>query len=695
MIRLPRRPKTLVITINLAVVLTVLVFFLVQLLYDRAGVLERTEKRLQHFTNLLAGHTERSFGGIDILLQELVIDLSQDRRDWQTWSEKQGWQYVAERHTRALSQLRDLILFDQTGRQRFSSNSFPTPDIKVSDRPYFKALQGGADKTIYGPFIGRYTGRYSYALAHRIKGDGNAFGGVAFAALESAYFHKFCWPNRLDDEFDAFLINAEQLVIASCRSADVSSQSPVIGRKVDAILGLDALAVNVGHFRSHGRFFAVVPLAGYPGLRIVSSLPEAAALKDWKHRLAEYGLFAGLVVFIVLSGAWLIWRQFKEQGQTTALLEIYRCDLEERVSAATNEIARQKEEAERASIAKSRFIAAASHDLRQPLHALSLFAADLQRQLSLGLTRDLDQLATQINLSIVSLKDVFDSLLDISRLDMGDIVPDVHSFRLQELFDRVYLVFRRTALSKRVSLQMRPTDFWVDSDIYLVERILSNLVSNAIRYTPTGGRVLVAARHRQGSIRIEVRDNGMGIAPENQNMIFEEFFQAENRERNPEKGLGLGLPIVQRLVETLKGKLELSSRPGGGSVFAVILPRGEPQSSGLANELNVTTLVFLAECPELAKIVELATAWGYRCKLEKNPEHLRNVRGQRPAIVFVPAEQVSLMRAQLPPEWPVVVVTAGSLVAGEGIFVLKAPIHPAKLRALLQQLQNTLLKSIL
>ena len=92
---------------------------------------------------------------------------------------------------------------------------------------------------------------------------------------------------------------------------------------------------------------------------------------------------------------------------------------------------------------------------------------------------------------------------------------------------------------------------------------------------------------------------------------------------------------------------------------------------------------------------EAQKAYDKAAKLEKNAEHLRNVRGQRPAIVFVPAEQVSQMRAQLPLEWPVVVVTAGSLVAGEGVFVLKAPIHPAKLRALLQQLQNTLLKSIL
>lgn len=689
-----RRPETLVLLINAITILAVMVFFLVELMSGRSEALKQAERDLQHFTSMLSGHTERSLSAVDILINEISLDLSHHRRDWQSWDEKHGWEYISRRHTRALPQVRDLMVFDHTGRQHFVSTKFPTPAVNISDRPYFKTLQDGSETATFGPYIGRNTGRYTFALTRRITREEGKFGGVIGAAIENAYFHDYCWPNRLHDHIDAYLINKEGKVVASCRPADLSPQSPVIGQPVSKAFGVVDFNINPGKMRSAGRMFAVSALTNFPDLLVVSSLPESAALTEWRHNAAAFAAFALIIVSILLSVGWLLRRQVKTLASTSAELHYHRQHLEESIQAATAALAAEKEEAERANIAKSRFLAAASHDLRQPLHALSLFTSDLQRQIRSGQTRDLDQLAGQINLSVHSLKDVFDSLLDISRLDMGRIEPEIHPFRLQEVFERVHLVFRRAALSRRVVLRIRPTAYWINSDDGLVERLLSNLVSNAIRYSHTGGHIMVAARHRQNGIRIEVRDNGPGIAPEDQAMVFREFVQLGNPERNPEKGLGLGLPIVQRLVQTLGGKLELNSRPGAGTTFAVTLPAAKPGALDSGKGQRQAILVLLSDCPELAKIAQLAGAWGYRCKLENDPESMVIARGDPPHIVFAGVEQASQLRSLLAPECPVVVVSEGRVIAGEGVHVLKTPIRPARLRALLEQLQKTLPKSI-
>lgn len=369
-------------------------------------------------------------------------------------------------------------------------------------------------------------------------------------------------------------------------------------------------------------------------------------------------------------------------------------DLETRVSERTKALEEQKAELQVSNQAKNRFLAAASHDLRQPLHALSLFTADLQRQVRSGFTRDLDQLATQINSSVNSLTEVFSSLLDISRLDMGNVEPDVHSFPVQQIFDRIYLIFRRTALSHRVILRIRPSALCIRSDIHMVERMLANLVSNAVRYTPAGGRVLVVARERRGKVRIEVRDNGVGIAPEHQVLVFDEFFQVDNPARDQQKGLGLGLPIVQRLAKALGAELQLRSNLGKGTVFSVMLDKAEMADSGRPEEQGEGMLTLLVDVPEVARIAQLASSWGYRCKIETGVDHLQSASDGQRAIVFVSPEWVSQVRAELPPEWPVVAVTNGRIVAGEGVYVLHAPVRPARLRAMLQQLQGSLPKSI-
>ncbi|MGE5386240.1 MAG: ATP-binding protein [Betaproteobacteria bacterium] len=665
--------------------------FFIGLITTRIEEKEQAEQRLQHFSNMLAEHTVRSLDGIDILLREISRDLSENHPDWHGWNDNRGWEYIAD-HSRALPQMRDIVIFDESGRQRFLSGAFPAPAINVSDRPYFQSLARGVEATSYGPFVESGTGRYVYGLARRIRDRDNAFAGVVFGSLELSYGQEFCWPIRLHDDFEAFLVNAEGKIITSCRPVDLSAQSAAIGRHVAEVLGRPGLSLETGRSTQDGLLLSVLALPSHADLKIVAALPEAAALAEWKRRLVEFGLFVGVIVAILLSGGWLLRRQVKELAEVSVALSANRLDLEKRVHQATEELERQKEEAERSSTAKSRFLAAASHDLRQPLHALSLFAADLQRQISSGYTRDLDQLAIQINSSVISLAEMLDTLLDISRLDMGGIEPDVQPFPVQAVFDRLHLSFRRAAMYKRITLRIRPSSLAINSDIHLVERLLSNLVSNAIRYTPEGGRVLVAARRRKGKVRVEVRDNGLGIAPENQEMIFKEFFQVGNAARDQKKGLGLGLSIVQRLSRALDAWLDLRSRPGAGTVFSVDLPLTTEAPVLKDEAAALLTLIFVGPDAELGKVAEMAAGWGYKCRFGDDLEDLLREAAKDKAIIFAAASVAEEIQRSL--QRPLPVVTVGELAPESGVHCIRPPVRPAKVRALLQQIQNTLLKSM-
>ena len=152
---------------------------------------------------------------------------------------------------------------------------------------------------------------------------------------------------------------------------------------------------------------------------------------------------------------------------------------------------------------------------------------------------------------------------------------------------------------------------------------------------------------------------------------------------------------MQRLTRALGGKLDLRSESGRGAVFAISLPSAEPNPTEPLNDQDPeATLILLADCPELGKIAEMAGGWGYRCKVENNLEEIIRPQSMPPHIVFAPTEKGSQLRAFLPPEWPVILVSSGHIIAGDGVYVLPTPIQPARLRALLQQLQKVLSRSI-
>ncbi len=246
--------------------------------------------------------------------------------------------------------------------------------------------------------------------------------------------------------------------------------------------------------------------------------------------------------------------------------------LEQRVVERTSELEASRAEAEAANLGKTRFIAAASHDLLQPLHAARLFTAAL-------LDRDpASDLGTKIDTSLGAVESLLDALLDISKLDAGAFKPEMRSFALQPMFDSLATAFAPVAARRGVELVVVPTQAVVATDPAFLRRILQNLLSNALRYGRTEGRqprVLVGCRRVGGSLRIEVKDNGPGIAPDKQEIIFDEFVRlhAEDDEPREERGLGLGLAIVDRIARMLGLPVGISSASGEGSTFSVTVPR--------------------------------------------------------------------------------------------------------------------------
>src|SRR5574343_519391 len=656
-----RKPETLALSISLIGTLLVLLLFLADLILARHRDLESGERRLQHFGLMMAEHTARTFEAVDVLLRETATDLSHSRREWESWDPSKGWEYIAQRHSRAMPQLRDLIIFDRLGNQRFISTYFPAPKINVRDRPYFRALEGGAEAATFGPYVGRNSGRYTYAIARRINHNGSGFGGAVFAAIEPDYLQDFCWSNRLSDDFEAVLTNGKGEIVASCRPSDLSRQSPIIGAAAASALfngRLQGKIPTTGLAIGNGLLVSVSPVPGFSDLRILTAIPEDTLLANWRGRMFKLGTHGLLVTLVLLVGAWLIRRQVRDMAAMT------------------------------------RFLAAASHDLRQPLHALSLFATDLQRQVREGNTRELPRLAEQSSASTTVLGELLDSLLDISRLDVAGIKPDIRPSALQPMLDRLSASFRRAATDRKIRLRFRPTKLWVETDPVMLERIIANLVSNALRYTASGGAVLIASRKRGKDVAVEIRDNGIGIAAEHQAAIFAEFYQVGNTAREQNKGLGLGLSIVDRLAKAVGIAVTLRSQLGEGTSFSLRVTACRPVAQNAATgpeSLPAGRVHCIGTSEDLLACIKLVSDWNYVVTGDDGTEA---ERAPGNALLITEAGLAERVRAELAPCTPfIVLVRDPDRQLPAGAHALPAPVRPAKLRALINQLQKTLSKS--
>ncbi|MBB3267955.1 signal transduction histidine kinase/CheY-like chemotaxis protein [Azospirillum sp. OGB3] len=263
-----------------------------------------------------------------------------------------------------------------------------------------------------------------------------------------------------------------------------------------------------------------------------------------------------------------------------------------------DELRRAHETAERADRAKARFLTAASHDLRQPIQAAALYAHILRG--AVGANPSAREAADLLQASIDSLGAMLSGLLDLARLEAGAVDIAVTEFRPDALMRRLAQEFRESAMTEGTSLHVHPSGVTVRTDGRLLERILTHLLSNAIRHGGGNGRrVLLGCRRRPGALEFQVWDNGRGIPPDARAAIFEEFHQLDNPERSAVKGFGLGLPLVARIARLLGLTLDLRSQVGRGTVFTVTVPRA-PLPSGPDHRLTAAARAMAAAATSAA-----------------------------------------------------------------------------------------------
>lgn len=391
-------------------------------------------------------------------------------------------------------------------------------------------------------------------------------------------------------------------------------------------------------------------------------------------------------------------------NQMSESLRSYQQDMEARVRTVTAELEHKKREAEQASLAKSRFLAAASHDLRQPMHAISLYVESLKPQMQ---GRAAEDTLNKIERSILGTVELFNAILDVTKLDAGVIQPDVGPVRIRKLFIDLADEYAAEADAKGLSLRVRAPDVWIESDVILLERILRNLLSNALRHTTHGG-VLLSARFHAGKLGLQIWDTGIGIAPEHQSRVFDEFYQAGTQDAQTRQGLGLGLSIVQRLARLLAYPLRLHSRLGRGTVISLYVPLlvQEPESldetcADNGGTLKGRVLVVDDDLAVLDALGHLLQQWGLKVDLLHNLHLVRHALWTAPDVVLVDYQllngETGLMVAhEVHKRWgmsiPVVLITGDTrtetihLLRQSGLPVLHKPVRVNQLRALLTTL---------
>ena len=395
-----------------------------------------------------------------------------------------------------------------------------------------------------------------------------------------------------------------------------------------------------------------------------------------------------------------------------ARLESGREELSRRIAAATFELRERKEEAEAATQAKSRFIAAASHDLRQPLHALGMFVARLSQ---LPMDEPTRQLVGNLDASVLAMQNLLDALLDVSRLEADAVKIRARPTTVNELFDMLRNALTSAATEKGLRLRIRPSKAWIMSDPVLLHRVLLNLVSNAIRYTVQGS-VLVSCRPWGDGrfVRIEVWDSGVGIAPQHQADVFKEFFQVGNPQRNREQGLGLGLNIVKRTTQLLGHRLHLRSGLGCGTRFTIEVPQiPRPQADpvrwapapALPTDGFEGVAVLVIEDDALASegLTGLLQSWGCETRRADGLEVALALvaGGWRPDVIVSDfrlrdvehgIETVRRLRVALGGPIPACLMSGNTdpqliqATRQAGLTLLYKPVRPAKLRSLLRKL---------
>jgi signal transduction histidine kinase len=459
-----------------------------------------------------------------------------------------------------------------------------------------------------------------------------------------------------------------------------------------SILIISTIAGIVGS--SMARLSAVMPIF----IAFVSTMLILVAVNIWRlHDPAYDALALGCIFY--LSSIMLMARNSSREILAAIKLRFENIALMEQLQVKTEIAETAQREAEHANTAKSKFLAAASHDLRQPIHAQGLFLEVLSRTEQ---TPHQQELLASARAASEASGEMLNTLLDFSRIDAGVIEPQLQPFHLQPLLNKIENELAPQADAKNIVYRSRETHVAVQSDPVLLELILRNLVSNAIRYTERGG-VLVACRQRGSQAVIEIWDTGIGIAPENQQEVFREFHQLGNPERDRHKGLGLGLAIADGLARTLEHRLSLTSTPLRGSVFRLALPIATEVlpdvlpviAQSKARLLEVRVLVI--DDDEIVRdgMLHLLRDWGCECQAAESIEEALALAHALPPDLVISdyrlreqltgVEAIAALRTLLGNSLPALLITGDTApkrlreAKASGVPLLHKPVSPSQL----------------
>jgi signal transduction histidine kinase/ActR/RegA family two-component response regulator len=537
---------------------------------------------------------------IDQFLNDITAGLMWETQLSLSDSTLDEWQFDAVRLFHQVPALTELVQLDAMGREQYRM-SREAPDVIASHADHSQEpafIQAMTNKVYYGPvyFIDESQPYMTIAMAGVRPEYGVIVGQVNLTFIWDVISHI-----QVGKHGQAYVVDQAARLIAHpdisqvLRKTDVSDLAQIQAARAAQSRGLpdqSLQGVDVKGRRVLSAYAEVTP----PGWLVFAELPvdEAygplydSALRSGVIILVALALaiFAGLLLarrMVVpiralqagaarIGGGDLAQRIAINTGdELEALGEQFNAmaaRLHESYSGLEGKVEERTRQLEAANQAKSRFIAAASHDLRQPLHALGLFVAQLHGKLRAA---ERSQIVGRIEAALSAMNELFSALLDISKLDAGATTINITVFPVAQLLAHAETTFAGAAREKKLSFRALPSDAWVKSDFILLQQIVFNLVQNALRYTRNGG-VLVGCRKRGDRLRIEVWDSGIGIPPDQHDKIFGEFYRLGEPDRDRRAGLGLGLAIVDRLCRLLSHPIEVKSTVGKGSVFAVTVP---------------------------------------------------------------------------------------------------------------------------
>ncbi len=357
--------------------------------------------------------------------------------------------------------------------------------------------------------------------------------------------------------------------------------------------------------------------------------------KDWHYFWIALTLLFSMLIMFGLS------RNVYRSIGNSLLIRFENESLVKKLQLQALELKAQKEKAVKANEDKSRFLASASHDLRQPIHSLSLLTDALESQVSTTTGKSILKLVRSANRSLYSL---LSSLLDISKLDAGVVTPKIECIALAPLLHQLVDNYRAIAENNGLQLRFKARHCYVDSDTTLLSSAIMNLLDNAVKYTPKGG-ILVAMRLYEKQVIVQVWDTGIGIEKENREIIYDEFLQLNNPERDGEKGLGLGLSISKRILRLLGHPLSLHSTVNKGSVFSITMPLSAlPKQSeqplhhtsiNLHSDMgNGRTILVIDDNQAVLNATKLVlNDWGYNVKTATCIEEVRNIATSNDSVI--------------------------------------------------------------